>query len=123
MKRVKSILAFVLLLGAVAAVSDAAWADRGHHHRGARIGVFIGAPLVWPWYYTPPYHYYPYPAAVAVPASPPVYIERGNGAASSPQQSAYSYWYYCNNPDGYYPYVKECPAGWQKVVPQPPPDR
>ena len=31
------------------------------------------------------------------------------------------YWYYCQNPQGYYPYVGECPDGWQQVAPQPPP--
>jgi hypothetical protein len=31
------------------------------------------------------------------------------------------YWYYCQNPQGYYPYVKQCPNGWMKVVPSPPP--
>ena len=30
------------------------------------------------------------------------------------------YWYYCQNPMGYYPYVKECPNGWMKVVPKVP---
>jgi len=29
-----------------------------------------------------------------------------------------SYWYYCENPKGYYPYVKDCPYGWMKVVPE-----
>jgi hypothetical protein len=32
-----------------------------------------------------------------------------------------SYWYYCRNPQGYYPYVKRCPSGWMRVVPSPPP--
>ncbi len=30
-----------------------------------------------------------------------------------------SYWYYCEDPKGYYPYVQNCPGGWMKVVPQP----
>ena len=29
-------------------------------------------------------------------------------------------WYYCNNPDGYYPYVKHCNSAWQAVPPTPP---
>jgi hypothetical protein len=85
-----------------------AWADHGHFH--GHVGVFIGAP--WPWFY-PPYYYYP--PVVTVPASPPVYIEQG-GAAPETQ-----YWYYCDQGQGYYPYVKECPGGWKKVVPSPPP--
>ena len=30
-----------------------------------------------------------------------------------------NYWYYCHDPDGYYPDVGECPNGWQQVAPQP----
>jgi len=30
-----------------------------------------------------------------------------------------TYWYYCPNPSGYYPYVKECPPGWMTVAPSP----
>jgi len=28
------------------------------------------------------------------------------------------YWYYCEEPRGYYPYVKSCPQGWMQVVPR-----
>ena len=28
------------------------------------------------------------------------------------------YWYFCQDPQGYYPYVKNCPGGWMQVVPQ-----
>lgn len=31
------------------------------------------------------------------------------------------YWAYCRNPQGYYPYVSECPAGWLPVTPTSPP--
>jgi hypothetical protein len=31
-----------------------------------------------------------------------------------------SYWYYCRDPEGYYPYVTKCPSGWAKVAPTPP---
>ncbi|MGZ5575376.1 MAG: hypothetical protein ACXWEV_00735 [Methylobacter sp.] len=27
------------------------------------------------------------------------------------------YWYYCTNPAGYYPYIRQCSAAWQKVIP------
>lgn len=29
------------------------------------------------------------------------------------------YWYFCRDPEGYYPYVKKCPKGWQRVLPTP----
>lgn len=97
----------VILLGAAASVPALAWGHGGH----VRFGVFIGAPI-YPWWYYPPY-YYP-PAVVTVPATPPTYVERDSSAA--PEQH---YWYYCRESKTYYPYVKECPGGWQRVVPQP----
>jgi hypothetical protein len=71
-----------------------------HHHGGTR--VFIGAGFVaWPaaYYGYGPGYYYP-PAAV-MPA---------------PQ-----YWYYCTEAAGYYPYVQQCPGGWELVIPTMPP--
>lgn len=121
MKWLKPVLISMLLLGAV--VSDGAWAHRGR----VGVGVVIGAPLGWPGYYYPPYYgypsyygyppYYGYPAPVVVESSPPVYIEQRSAApAVAPEQG---YWYYCRKSKAYYPYVKECPGGWQRVAPQP----
>jgi hypothetical protein len=31
------------------------------------------------------------------------------------QPYASQYWYYCQNPAGYYPYVQQCSTGWQTV--------
>jgi hypothetical protein len=110
-------VAITLLLMAAAAAGQNAWADRGHHfHSRGRVGVFIGAPLFWPWYYPPTY--YPEPTVIAVPTSPPVYIERSDEEAGA---DASAYWYRCDRPRGYYPYVKECPNGWRKEVPHAPP--
>lgn len=33
------------------------------------------------------------------------------------------HWYYCRTSKGYYPYVKDCPVGWEKVSPLPPGQR
>lgn len=117
--------ASTLVLGVLAlSLGTTAAADRGrsHGHGHADIGVGIvydpfwfGAPYPGPYYY-PPY-YYP-PPVVAVPATPPVYIERD--ANPAPQSS--EYWYYCDRPPGYYPDVKQCPGGWQLVSPQLPSD-
>ena len=113
MKRNKvALVAALAVLGLV--VSADASAHRPH------LGVYIDA---GPGYYgPPPYGYYPpypyYPALVTVPSAPPTYIEQGEEQAQPAQQS--SYWYYCDKPQGYYPYVKQCPGGWQKVSPQPP---
>ena len=35
------------------------------------------------------------------------------------QQIAPNYRYYCQDPEGYYPDVDVCPDGWQQVAPQP----
>ena len=96
-----------------------AWADHWHGHSNVSIGIGIGPYWGEPWHYRPygyPYPYYPYypPVVVAAPVAPPVYVEQ---ATPAPQTN---YWYYCNASRTYYPYVKECPGGWQQVVPQPP---
>lgn len=87
----------------------------GVHHGGfhghSGFGVYLGAPL---WGY--PYYAYPPPPVVTVPVAPPVYIQQAPPA--SPQYPS-GYWYYCHNPQGYYPYVSECPTGWQPVSPTP----
>jgi hypothetical protein len=96
----------------------------GHHHSRARVDIIVGAPLAvpWPGYYArPPYYAYSYPPAIAMQSSPPVYIERGD-EQDQIQQPPPAYWYYCNNPQGYYPYVRVCPKGWQQVPAQPPPN-
>lgn len=86
-----------------------------HGGRGS-VGVYFG-PYWGPAFYPSPF-YYP-PQVVVVPAAPPpVYIEQrqeAGEAASGGQQ----YWHYCGSSKAYYPYVKECPDGWQKVLPQP----
>jgi hypothetical protein len=46
-----------------------------------------------------------------------VYIQQ----EPTPQPPAF--WYYCQNPPGYYPYIKECPGGWLTVVPPTGPGR
>jgi hypothetical protein len=77
-----------------------------HHHSRVFVGGAVGFGYPWGWYYPPPYYYYP----VAAP-EPVTYIEQG--AAAEPR-----WWYYCDSSTSYYPYVKECPAGWQRVAPE-----
>jgi hypothetical protein len=64
------------------------------------------------------------PQSVVVPGSV-TYIEQGGGqvdAAPGPEPPGH-WWYYCADAKAYYPYVRECPGGWQRVAPQPPPPR
>lgn len=119
----------VLLLGTLS--TGSAWAARGHgygggHGRGGgHFGVYIGAPFIaapfyGPWFSSP--YYYPpyYPPTVVERSAPPVYIEQQAQPQIDQGTTAPSnFWYYCAPAKGYYPYVKECPGGWQKVAPQP----
>ncbi len=88
-----------------------------NHYGHSNYGFYFSAPL-YP-YYPYRYPYYP-PTVITVPVTPPVYIQQSPPAA---QQYPAGYWYYCNNPEGYYPYIKECPVGWQQVNPIPPAPR
>lgn len=113
----------ILALLAISLGSGLAFAH-GHGHVG--LGFYFGPGPYYPYYARPyypyPYPYYAYPPVVVAPESPPVYIEKG-GEAQAPDQSAARqdyYWYHCDKPEGYYPYIKECPGGWQKVTPEPP---
>ena len=124
-----------LLLGALAA-GDAWAGDRGrrggsHHHgfhghgfHGPRVfigpRVFVGPRFYGPRYY--PYYAYPYPyyydydpppayyaPPVGVTPPPTDYVQRAPEAG---------YWYYCQDPAGYYPTVAACPGGWMQVAPR-----
>jgi len=102
------------------------------------VGVYVGPGAYWGPAYPRPYYYprafypglYPYPylygdpyynsaPVVVVPPTPQVYIEQGGAAAEPVENAAQQYWYFCKGSNKYYPYVKECPGGWQKVLPQP----
>ena len=71
-----------------------------HHHShshgfGYPRAFFASSFVLWPRaYYWPDYH----PGAVP----------------------AVEYWYYCQPYAAYYPYVQECPADWQPVLPSAP---
>ncbi len=49
------------------------------------------------------------------------YAGRQNSTASeapaAPEEQGW--WYWCRSSNAYYPYVKSCAEGWQKVPPQP----
>lgn len=143
-----ALVAVVFATGAAAGTP--AWADRdnnhgypvsqhrkgGHGHRDhgdggwiVGLGLLAGAvflmaasesrpevnPPSVPVYMPPPAYSSPpgegYSTGYPPPAPPaPVYVT----------PSTNSWWYYCNQPAGYYPYVKQCPSGWARVSPTPP---
>lgn len=118
-------ISLICLLAVVSILASPVHAGPRHHshYRGSfrphwrpGFSFYFGTP----WYPRPyfAYPYYPYyPPVVTVPVDPPVYIERD--PAPTQQSLAPGYWYYCSNPEGYYPYVKECPSGWRQVDPIP----
>lgn len=87
--------------------------SHSHSHFSGSVWIGPGFGFYDPWYYP----YYPYPSyryyappTVVVPQEPQEYV------LPESQQEA-GYWYYCRNPQGYYPYVERCPSGWMKVIP------
>ena len=126
MKRLLAVALVVLVLIPVLVLPGEAWAGGAAWHGGGHggwhggwhggccwaagafalglgVGVLATAPLWYPAYGYPAYSYpvYSYPAyaAPAYQAPPP------------------AGWYYCQNPQGYYPSVPECPGGWMTVTP------
>ena len=140
MRRVMGVaLAGMLLLGA--ALPGEAWAGGR-----SRVRVYVGPGPIWwapgfvprpfvvyPPYARPPYgprRYYPpvdgygplvygyaprvYAPPAVVEQAPPSYGQHQVAAPPPPQ-----YWYFCQDVGAYYPYAKQCPGGWMKVVPTP----
>jgi hypothetical protein len=103
----------VAILVFVPVIADAHWGFGGGAILGFGLGLFTGftfAPR--PVYVAPPVYYAPPPPA-AYPSYVPAPVPPG------PAASGYQpyYWYYCQNPQGYYPYIKSCPGGWMTVIP------
>jgi hypothetical protein len=111
-----ALVSTLIALGALASAPASA-----HHGAHVRFGVVVGGPLWYPYYYPYyPYPYaYPYYPAVVAPAPQTHYVEQGQEGTDNAQD----YWYYCNESKTYYPYVKDCPGGWQRVAPQATPAR
>ena len=145
MKAIKSLLVAALAAAGMAATANVQAASHaggfhggggghfsgGHFggHRffyGPRVGVFIGAPLLFaPWYWGYPYDYY-YPRTVVIdrvvddpayypegvmPAPPPATTEvpRTQGAPAQ----APAYMNFCESAKAYFPKVTSCPEGWK----------
>jgi hypothetical protein len=89
----------------------AAWVGGRWNHgwHNGHFGWWWFAGGAWYFYDAP---IYPYPLDV----SDEYYVDEtpdyGNGGP---------YWYYCQSPAGYYPYVQQCSAPWQPVPATPPP--
>jgi hypothetical protein len=100
-------------------------------------GLLLGATPVWArthidWFFGfnvgPPVVPYGYPVAVpygypvvappVIIQPPPVYVPPAPVYVAPPAVAPT--WWYCPNPPGYYPYIAQCPGGWQPVPATPP---
>ena len=98
------------------------WGWHGGHsgwHDHTAFGVYLGWPYGawgWPYYYDYAGYYDPYYARPDYPYSDYAVVQYSAPPAPAPA----SYWY-CDNPQGYYPYVQSCSNGWQSVPTTPAP--
>ncbi len=118
----------------------------GFHYGGPYWGAWAWPGYYWPGYYgasyysygpglgyLPPSYIYG-PPAVVTSTGGVVYIERESGTVSTHQPErapapdattatpppGTQWWYLCSSPRGAYPYVRECPGGWERVPAVPP---
>jgi len=136
----------ILAAGVFAAAPASAQRGYGHGHGhgggyfwGPFAGLLLGSAIVYSAtqprtvYYGPPVTYWPYgPVTTLGPAyyPDPNYVNPPVASIPPPPQGASQvaalsmpgseWWYFCKDPNGYYPYVRECKTGWEKVSPTPP---
>jgi hypothetical protein len=111
MKKVMSVGVLILMALLLLSPQPADAHGPGRVHFGA--SLFVGPGHWWPgaWWgpgWWGPRYLYPPPVVVR---QAPVYVQ-----PARPPEEPY-YWYYCQKPQGYYPYIQRCPNGWMKVVP------
>jgi hypothetical protein len=133
MKIVRAVLLSMALVAATAPGIAQARGGHGGHHGGhfggfgwgLAAGALIAAPLIAGSYlarpyYAPPYAYAPNygyaPVYVQPTYAQPVYAQ----PYSAPAQQQANAWYFCPSSNGYYPYVRQCPGGWEQVPTTPP---
>lgn len=80
---------------------------RGHWWHGRWHGR-----LGWWWYVDGGWFFYPAPVYPYPDYVSETYYEE-------PAQDYGDYWYYCRDPEGYYPYVQHCSRAWEPVPAQP----
>jgi len=108
MLNIKLMYLTIVLLTIIA--NDSVFA-RGGGYGFYGYGGYYGYGLYdYPFYYSPA-------VVLAPPSTLPVFIQQEQPQTVQPQAN---YWHYCQNPEGYYPYVRNCPGGWQQIAPQPP---
>jgi hypothetical protein len=108
--------------------------DRDEHRRhrddqiwGGPFYPYPPMPMTWPY---PPYpysqYYYPYPPQyhpnnIYGDDDYPPTSTRGLVVPGDLPVGITAYWNYCDAPDGFYPYVKDCSHEWTRIPISPPP--
>jgi hypothetical protein len=117
--RISLAVVAVLLMSVMPGQADRGGGHGGGHGGGWGWGPVLGLGLgLGLWEMSRPYYgypYYPYNAPIVQQQPTEIYVQP---APQLPVEA--HYWYYCRNPEGYYPYVKQCPEGWMRVVPSAP---
>jgi len=118
----------ILLIALLAILSTTpAYADGRDGHGGGRGGggegwwiipALIGGALIYD--LTRPQPVYVQPAPVYVEPAPVYAPSNSPGNAPDVASSSVQYWYFCAAANGYYPYVRSCPNGWESVPTIPP---
>jgi len=101
--------ALALTLGG--AVAIASW-GASSTAAAARAVIAIGVP--WPGWYAP-YAYWPRP----IYAPPPIQYVIPPAVPQAPIPAPAADWYFCETPEGYYPYVMSCNGAWQRIPASP----
>lgn len=81
----------------------------GRWHRGWHDGRFA-----WWWVVGSGWYFYPVPAYPYPTYIPPAIIVQQPPPAPAGLPPA-QFWYYCDDPQGYYPYVAACNGPWREV--------
>lgn len=134
MKLVKAmVLSAAVLVASAPGMAQARGEHGGGHFRGDGWGLGVAAALLLaaPLIVASSYRAQPtYAVPVVVPPNygySPVYVQPAYAQPvyaqqiQAPVQQPANVWYYCASSNGYYPYVTQCPEGWQHVSPVPPP--
>ena len=134
MKLIKAVLLSVaLLVVTVPGIAQAGGGHGGHGGRGGHSGhrggvgwglgvatLFVAAPVIAASYYARPY----YPPSYIYPPNyvyAPTYVEPVYAQQYQvPAQQQTNAWLFCPSSNAYYPYVRQCPGGWQQISPTPP---
>ena len=117
----------VLIAVAIGSITtSSAWADPygyrvGGHGGGGwgALGLALFGTAVFLAATAPPPPYYPAPVYVPQPYVPQTVVVTQAATAPAPAPQT-NWWYHCDQPAGYYPYISTCPRGWTKVSPVPP---